>query len=95
MVANEERVVWRDKTLVEHRERRFELRRTRGEPDERSLLRVNDEFALAVFERQSDGADDAGVVDRERAWQFGSDGGAGNKPTSLTEKLAAWSREGK
>jgi hypothetical protein len=52
VVADEERVAGRDRSLVEHAERRLELRRALGEPDHRPLLRVLDQRPLAVRERQ-------------------------------------------
>ena len=50
MVTHEEGVVGCDDAVVEHRERRLELRRPAGQPDHRPLLRIGDQGALAVAE---------------------------------------------
>src|SRR5436305_1927805 len=55
MVAHEESIIRRDDALVEDRERRLELRRTRRHLNERPLLRIFHERALAVAEWQLDG----------------------------------------
>ena len=52
VIAHEERVVGRDEAVVEDLERRLELRRTRGQHDQRPLLGVGHQVAPAVDHRQ-------------------------------------------
>ena len=60
MVADEERVVRRDRAVVEDRERGLELRRPLGQADHRALLRVSHQRPFAIVERQRHG------IERER-----------------------------
>src|SRR6185437_2091886 len=48
MIAYEKRIVRGDHTLVEYRERGFQLRRPAGNADHRPLLRVFDDRPLAI-----------------------------------------------
>ena len=50
VIADEERIVRRDDALVENRERRLELRRTRRHLNERPLLRIFHKRPLAISE---------------------------------------------
>jgi len=51
VIAHEECIVRSDRTLVEHRERRFQMRRTRVHADQRALARVTHQRARAVGKR--------------------------------------------
>ena len=52
MIAHEERVVRRDRAVVEDRERRLQLGRAAGQPDHQALLRIFHQGPLAIVERQ-------------------------------------------
>nr|GFA55775.1 hypothetical protein [Tanacetum cinerariifolium] len=51
MVAHEERVIGRDRPVVEDLERCFEVRRTGRDADQGTLLRITDQFARAIGKR--------------------------------------------
>jgi len=55
VIAHEERVVRRDRPVVENAERRLDLRRPAGQADHRTLLRVFHQRPFAVVERQRHG----------------------------------------
>ncbi|MGY3105636.1 hypothetical protein ACVWW7_002263 [Bradyrhizobium sp. LM6.9] len=57
VIAHEERVVRRDRAIVEHRERRLELRRPGGQADHRPLLRIFHQRPFAIGEGQGDGVE--------------------------------------
>ena len=61
VIAHEEGVVRRDDAFVEDGERRFQLGRPARQPDHGTLLRIFDEWPLAVLERQGD------RIERQRA----------------------------
>jgi hypothetical protein len=55
VIAHEEGVVRREDAVVEDLHRRFELRRPRGDDDQRALLGIGDEAPLAIGERLLEG----------------------------------------
>ncbi len=84
VVAHEERVIGRDEAFVEHRKRCLQLRRPAGLQDQRTLLRKDDELALAVVERQGDAACGGG----QRRQCGVAQGGAGTERAQRLEDAA-------
>ena len=65
VIANKERIVGRDRPVVENGEGRLELRRPAGQADHRALLRISHQRPFAVVERQRRGIEREGCCRSE------------------------------